>query len=41
MCGQMIDPGHVVLGLLEQPGFVLLKLSEIVKGIDPVELILL
>ena len=34
----MIDPGHAVLGLLEQPGFVLLKLSEIVKGIDPVEL---
>ena len=34
----MIVPGHVVLGLLEQPGFVFLKDGEVIEGIDPVEL---
>jgi hypothetical protein len=34
----MIIPGHVVVGLLEQPGFVLLKFAQIVEGIDSVEL---
>ena len=34
----MIVPGHVVLGFLEQPGFVLLKRAQIEEGIDPIEL---
>ena len=36
--GQMIIPGHVVLGFLEQPGFVLLKHGQIEERIDLVKL---
>ena len=38
MRGQMIVPGHVVVGSLEQPGFVFLKHAQIVERIDPIEL---
>jgi hypothetical protein len=34
----MIVPGHVVVGSLEQPGFVFLKHARIVERIDPIEL---